>query len=173
MYAPTYRDNQHSTDIGYIYDAKVNFDKLQKELADEYIILFRAHWLVTQEFDFKKYENFIINVSDYDDINELYVISDLLITDYSSVFFDFANLKKPILFYMYDLEDYRDKIRGFYLDIKELPGKILKTEDELIEQIVYKTSNFKYDKKYRKFNDKYNYLDDGQASKRVIEKIFQ
>mgnify|MGYP003289436186 CR=1 FL=1 len=97
LYAPTYRDNQHTAGLGYTYKTEVDFDKLQKELSKEYIILFRAHWLVAQEFDFEKYKDFIIDVSNYDDINELYVIADMLITDYSSVFFDYANLKRPII----------------------------------------------------------------------------
>ena len=81
------------------------------------------------------------------------------------------NLKRPILFYMYDLEEYRDNIRGFYLNIDELPGPILKTEEELIENIKTISEDF-YNDKYKKFNDKFNYLDDGQASKRVVDKIF-
>ena len=171
LYAPTYRDNQHSVGIGYTYETKVDFDKLKQLLAEEYIILFRAHWLVAQEFDFEKYKDFIIDVSNYDDINELYVISDILITDYSSVFFDYANLKRPIIFYMYDLKQYRDDIRGFYLDLDELPGNVIEKEDDLIEEIKLLSDKFKYDDKYKKFNEKFNYLDDGNASKRVIEKI--
>ena len=173
LYAPTYRDNQHTSGVGYTYETKVTFDNLRESLGDEYVILFREHWLVAQSFNFENYKDFVIDVSNYDDINELYVISDLLITDYSSVFFDYANLKRPIIFYMYDLEDYRDNIRGFYLDIADLPGKIIKTENELIEEIRLATTQFKYDKKYENFNKKFNYLDDGQASKRVIDKIFK
>lgn len=172
LYAPTYRDNQHSVGVGYTYETKVDFDKLKSELSDEYIILFRAHWLVAQSFDFEKYKDFVIDVSNYDDISELYVLSDMLITDYSSVFFDYANLKRPIIFYMYDLEDYRDNIRGFYLELTELPGNILKDENELVEEIKSLTNKFEYNDKYRKFNEKFNYLDDGQATKRVVEKIF-
>ena len=74
---------------------------------------------------------------------------------------------------MYDLEDYRDNIRGFYLDLEELPGKILQKEEEIIEEIRNTMKNFNYDEKYKKFNEKFNYLDDGQASKRVIEKIIK
>lgn len=174
LYAPTYRDNQHTSGVGYTYKTEVDFDKLQKELGQEYIILFRAHWLVANNFDFEKYKGFIYNVSDYDDINELYVIADMLITDYSSVFFDYANLKKLILFYMYDLEAYRDDIRGFYLDLKELPGPILRTEEELVDNIKKYTTNLDfYDKTYKDFNKKFNYLDDGKASKRVVDKIFK
>lgn len=171
LYAPTWRDNQHTATIGYTYKTEVDFDKMKKNLEKDYIILFRAHYLVSNSFEFDKYTNFIYDVSKVDDINELYIISDILVTDYSSVFFDYANLKKPIVFYMYDLEAYRDDIRGFYFDISELPGPIVRTEDELINQIEFLTKNFKYDEKYKKFNETYNYLDDGNASKRVIEKI--
>ena len=173
LYAPTYRDNQHSAGIGYTYETQVDFDKLREELSEDYIILFRAHWLVAQEFEFEKYKDFIIDVSNYDDINELYVISDALITDYSSVFFDYANLKRPIIFYMYDLKQYRDDIRGFYLDIKELPGNIIEKEEELVKEIKSLSSKFEYNEKYKKFNEKFNYLDDGKASKRIIEKVIE
>lgn len=172
LYAPTYRDNQHSTASGgYIYKTEVDFDRLKDIFSKEYVILFRPHWLVAREFDFEKYSGFVYDVSSFDDISELYIISDLLITDYSSVFFDFANLKRPMIFYMYDLEAYRDDIRGFYLDISELPGAIVTKEDELIEEIK-KSVNFEYDEKYRVFNETYNYLDDGQASARVAKKVF-
>lgn len=173
LYAPTYRDNQHSVGVGYTYETKVDFDKLKEELSDEYIILFRAHWLVAQEFEFDKYKDFVIDVSNHDDINELYIIADMLITDYSSVFFDYANLKRPMIFYMYDLEAYRDDIRGFYLKLDELPGRIIENEEELIKEIKTILNKFTYDETYKKFNEKFNYLDDGQASRRVIEKIFK
>ena len=173
LYAPTWRDNQHKSGVGYTYKTEVDFDALQKELGQDYLILFRAHYLVANEFDFEKYKGFIYDVSKIDDINELYVISDILITDYSSVFFDYANLKRPIIYYMYDLEKYKDNMRGFYIDLKELPGNIVKTEEELIKEIKDITYDFKYDDKYKKFNEKYNYLDDGSASKRVIGEMFK
>lgn len=172
LYAPTYRDNQHTSGLGYTYKTEVDFDKLEKELNSDYIILFRAHWLVANEFNFEKYKGFIYDVSNYDDINELYIVSDLLVTDYSSVFFDYANLKRPIIFYMYDLEAYRDDIRGFYLDIdKELPGAILRDEASLISEIKNTNNNNYYNEKYKKFNQKFNYLDDGKAAERVVKKI--
>ena len=172
LYAPTWRDNQHQAGVGYTYKTEVDFDKLQKELQDEYIILFRAHYFVSNSFDFEKYKGFIYNVSNLDDVNETYVVSDILITDYSSVFFDYANLKRPMLFYMYDFEEYKDEMRGFYIDLDELPGEITKTEDELINAIRH-TKNFEYNEKYKKFNDKFNYLDDGQAAKRTVEKLIK
>jgi CDP-glycerol glycerophosphotransferase len=71
---------------------------------------------------------------------------------------------------MYDLLEYQNHIRGFYFPLDELPGKIVTTEDQLIESI--KTDAFFFDKRYQDFNQKFNYLDDGNASNRVIEKLF-
>ena len=171
LYAPTWRDNQHQAGIGYTYKTEVNFEKMQKELGQDYIILFRAHYFVSNLFDFERYKGFIYDVSKVDDINELYIISDMLITDYSSVFFDYANLKRPIIFYMYDFEYYKNDVRGFYIDLKELPGNITKTEDELIEEIKKLNKNFKYNKTYEEFNNKYNYLDNGNVSANVVNEI--
>ncbi|MGN0681965.1 MAG: CDP-glycerol glycerophosphotransferase family protein [Candidatus Fimisoma sp.] len=172
LYAPTWRDNQHTSGVGYTYKTEVDFDILQNNLSDEYIILFRAHYLVANKFDFDKYSKFIYNVSEWDDINDLYLAADILITDYSSVMFDFSNLKRPIIFYMYDLEEYKDNLRGFYLSTDELPGPIVQDEEGLISAI-HSCKDWNPDEKYSDFNKKYNYLDDGKVSKRVIDKIFK
>lgn len=169
LYAPTWRDNQHKAGVGYTYELGIDFDKLKAQLEDEFIILFRPHYFVANQFDFKKYEGFIYDVSKVDDINDVYVLADMLITDYSSVFFDYANLKRPMLFYMYDLTDYKEHLRGFYISLDELPGPIVEKEDDLINEIKKVATQFTYDDKYKKFNDKYNYLEDGNAAKRVIE----
>lgn len=173
LYAPTYRSNQHETGVGYTYKEEIDFAKFQEKFGDKYIILFRPHYFIANAFDFEKYKGFVYNVSGIDDINELYIISDILITDYSSVFFDYANLKRPMVFYMYDLEHYRDKSNGFYIDLSELPGPIVETQEELEKVIGNLEKNFTYDEHYKKFNEKYNYLDDGNASERVVKKIIK
>ena len=167
LYAPTWRDNQHEAGTGFTYDLNVDFDALRQELGDEYVILFRVHYLVASKFSFDDYEGFIYNVSNYDDINHLYLIADLLITDYSSVFFDYGILKKPMLFYMYDLEDYKDSIRGFYFGIDKLPGKIITKEEELPDAIRDSIDNFVYDDKT------FSKREDGQASKRFVDWVFR
>jgi CDP-glycerol glycerophosphotransferase len=172
LYAPTWRDNQHTSGVGYVYSTEVDFSKLQEKLGDEWIILFRAHYLVANSFDFEQYQGFVYDASDYDDINQLYVISDLLITDYSSVFFDYATLNRPMIFYMYDLQYYGEDLRGFYIDLKELPGPIVEDEDTLLDKIIHLDSWFSYDEKYQKFNKKYNALNDGKASARFVERVF-
>lgn len=174
LYAPTYRGNQHEAGVGYVYKEEVDFQKLQSMLEDKFIILFRPHYYVANQFDFDKYKNFVYDVSTVDDINDLYIISDILITDYSSVFFDYANLKRPIIFHMYDLEHYRDESNGFYFDVNEmLPGRITRTDDELVDEIFRVDSEFTYDEKYKSFNEIFNYLDDGNASMRVVEKVIK
>ncbi len=174
LYAPTWRENQYKTGKGYTYDLGINFDTLQKELNNEYVLLFRAHYFISNSFDFGKYKDFIIDVSDYEDINDLYIVSDILISDYSSVFFDYANLKRPILFYMYDFDEYKNNMRDFYFDLKILPGPIVKTEKDLIREINnINNYNNTYKVKYDSFNAKFNYLDDGKATKRVLDIIFK
>lgn len=174
FYPPTFRDNQHKSGVGYTYKLEIDFDSLKEKFSKDYVILFRPHYLVANSFDFKKYKGFIIDVSKYDEINDLYLISDILLTDYSSVFFDYANLKKPMLFYMYDLDDYKNNLRNFYLDLSVLPGPIAKTQTELEDNLLnIDTISKKYKKKYDAFNKKFNYLDDGKASTRVIKKIFK
>jgi len=172
LYAPTWRDNQHESGVGYTYKVKLDLYRMKEKLVEEYLVLFRLHYLVANSIDFDEFKDFIYNVSLYDDINHLYLASDMLITDYSSVMFDYANLERPMLFYMYDLENYRDDIRGFYFDISELPGEIITEEDRLIKAIKETSESFKFDNKYKKFNNKYNYLDDGNASQRVANRIF-
>ena len=170
LYAPTWRDNKFN-EKGYIYELKVDFNKWKDMLGDEYVVIFKPHYLISNKFKDIKLDNFLFSFDENVDINELYVMSDLLITDYSSVFFDYAILNRPILFYMYDLEEYRDELRGFYLDInKELPGKITIDEDELLS--VIKNENYKeYDEKLKEFRNTYNSLEDGKASQRVINNL--
>ena len=174
LYAPTFRDDEHKSGLGYTYKLNIDFDKLKKELGKDYVILIRAHYFIANSFDFNKYKDFVYNVSDYDDINDLYIISDLLITDYSSVFFDYAILKRPILFYMYDYKNYKTKLRDFYLDLKELPGPIIEKQEDLVKDIkqIDKVFN-KYKEYYQTFNKKFNPYEDGKSSIRVVKEIIK
>ena len=109
---------------------------MKKELGQDYVVLLRTHHYIADKIDVSGLEDFAFNVSKYDDITEIYLISDICITDYSSVFFDFANLKRPMLFYTYDIDKYRDVLRGFYIDMeKELPGPLVYTTQEIVDQI--------------------------------------
>lgn len=174
MYAPTFRDNQHKLGVGYTHDLILDLNKLKEKLGNDYVILLRLHYHVANKINVYKHLGFIYDVSNYNNINDLYIISDMLITDYSSVFFDYANLKRPILFYMYDLDTYKNNTRDFYIDLEELPGPIITKEEELLKSIEnIEQVKEQYDETYKKFNDKFNYLDDGDSSKRVVEECIK
>ena len=169
LYAPTWRDDQFRAGVGYTYDLGLNFDRLRAQLGGKYLILFRAHYLVQSAFDFAQYADFVRDVSDYPDIGRLYPLADLLITDYSSVFFDYAILRRPMLFYMYDLENYRDALRGFYFDLAELPGPVLADQEALAQAIQGLFPADWQGEKYQDFYARFNPLDDGRASERAAK----
>ena len=176
LYAPTWRDNEHDAMVGgYVFDNPVDFDKLRNAIGEDYVILFRPHYFIANQFDFSKYEGFVYNAANYPEINDLYIVSDMLITDYSSVFFDYSILRRPIIFYMYDLKYYKDVVRGFYISLDELPGPIVEKENDLIESIMKVnlwSNTGTYEKHYQEFSDKFTYLDDGRATERVVKRIF-
>ncbi|MFD2617050.1 CDP-glycerol glycerophosphotransferase family protein [Terrilactibacillus laevilacticus] len=174
LYAPTWRDNQFYDQGRYKFDLNLDLDLLQRELSEDYIILLRLHYLVAENLDLKKYKNFIFDFSNHEDIRDLYLISDMLMTDYSSVFFDFANLFRPIIFYVYDLEEYRDKLRGFYFDLeKNAPGPLVTTTTGIIKSIrAFEANGNKMLENFSSFYNKFCYLEDGNASRRVVEAIF-
>ncbi len=156
LYAPTWRENQHEAGVGYTYRMGLDLKGLKQELASDYVILFRVHYMVRRLFDFDEYEGFLYDVSDYSDISRLYTIADMLVTDYSSVFFDYANLKRPILFYMYDFQEYKEELRDFYFDISLLPGPVIKEEADLGRAIRKLDGTFVYDERYQAFNERFN-----------------
>ena len=174
LYAPTWRDNQFYQVGKYKFNLRLDLDLMKEKLGEEYILLLRMHYLVAESLDLSRYEGFAFDVSKVQDIRELYVISDMLITDYSSVFFDYANLKRPMLFYVYDIDEYRDVLRGFYFDIeKEAPGPLVYSTEEIIENVnKLKNNDESINEAINRFYKKFCYLDDGEATKRVVEQIF-
>ena len=134
LYAPTFREYDRDTQMNCIIDIPIDFNKWKSKLGTEYIILFRAHYEVAKKLDIDKYRDFVIDVSNYPVLNDLMIVSDMLISDYSSIFFDYSILNKPMISFTYDYEKY-SKNRGMYFDIRKqlLGGSI--SEDELIDII--------------------------------------
>lgn len=133
LYAPTWRD---STDGGKSYEIKppIHFDVWKRELGSDYIVLFRAHHQTTKVLGVQ-YDEFVRDASDYPAVNDLMIASDMLITDYSAIAFDYSVLCKPIFCYAYDYETYLSE-RGTYFDIDDrYPNKSCRTEDELLNRI--------------------------------------
>lgn len=170
LYAPTWRDNSYITS-GYTFDLSVDFYKWREVLGDEFVILFKPHYLISNKFDLAGLDDFVYSIPTTVDISELYLISDALITDYSSVFFDYAILNRPVYFYMYDLEEYKEELRGFYINIhSELPGEIYTNEINILHDI--KSLKFNTNK-IVEFNNRFNNMEDGSASRRVIDITFR
>ena len=133
LYAPTWRD---SKDGGKSYQIKPPIDLAlwEKELGDRYILLFRTH-PYTNELLGVDFNDFVIDCTNYPNINELMKVSDILISDYSATIFDYSILERPIICFAYDLEEY-SKERGFAMDIRaEMPGGIAETERDVIARI--------------------------------------
>lgn len=173
LYAPTWRDHLINEQGKYHFELELDLQKLKDQLKDEYIVLLRLHYLVASKLDISNFKGFAYDFSQLEDIRELYLISDLLITDYSSVFFDFANLKRPMIFFVYDIEDYRDKLRGFYLDFEKIaPGPLVKTTDEVIREIqLLEEKNFTLPESFIEFYKEFCEWEDGNASKRVVQLV--
>lgn len=159
LYAPTFRDDE---DEDSKLLSRTDFEYLKNELGGEYAILIKLHPRIHSSF----IPEGIINVTDYD-INELTVISDLLITDYSSVCMNFALLSKPCIFYAFDLDKYEND-RSFYYDYKSyVPGPVITDYRDLPAEIKNSQTSEKLSR-FRNFN--FDYTDD-KSSQRIFEKI--
>lgn len=171
LYTPTYRENNHQKDGRYRQDIAIDFEHLLNRV-DNVTILVRAHYLVAKMINFDKYDQ-VIDVSTYENINDLYLIADAMITDYSSTMFDYSVLRKPMIFYAYDLEMYQNELRGFYLDYNKLPGAKITQTEQLIEIL----NNFiSYQEQYadaiNQFNQKFILSEEHCATKRYVDEIF-
>ena len=133
------------------------------------------HHLVSERLNIdKKLKDFAIDLSSYDDIQELYVMSDILITDYSSVFFDYAHSKRPILFFVPDLNHYIEIVRGLYLNMEtELPGPLIQNNDDLIYSIknIYTISD-EYKDRNEELYERFCSLCTGNSGEKIVKKIF-
>lgn len=180
LYCPTFRDNQFGG-AGYTLSLSIDFEGLRRKCGDDFVILFRAHYFVADNFDFKSFGGYVLNASDYDDINDLYLVSDLLITDYSSVFFDYANLNRPMLFYLYDVSEYMTKMRDFYFGTAMLPGFTAQTQSKLEECLKMVLDDLraggngllKYESALKAFRKKFNPYDCGSCAERAVKEIFK
>lgn len=167
LYMPTYREYTRDLENACYFNPPINLSKWKKQLESEYILLFRAHYLVVKNMNIKE-NSFVREMSKYKQLSELYAISDILISDYSSAFFDFGILERPEICFAYDLEEY-EKHRGFYMDLSELPCEIVKTEDDVINHI--KNIDFeKESKRVRTFKRKYT-PQAGHATEIVLKEM--
>jgi CDP-glycerol glycerophosphotransferase len=173
LYAPTWRDNEVLLDPTAEVPLALDPAAFAAALGEQHALLVRSHNMATGRSRVAATPG-VHDVSYHPDINELYAAADVLVTDYSSVMFDYAITGRPIVFYPYDLERYRDSIRGFYfeLDAEDAPGPIVRSQPELLETLArLPGTTQQYADRYREFRRTYNALEDGHATDRVLERL--
>ena len=169
MYAPTWRDFKRTATGKW---DTVNFMDPNIKLPDGFQMMFRGHSNTIDAHSAKVAGN-AIDVTTYPDVTDLYIAADVLVTDFSSVMFDYTVTGKPIMFLAPDLERYRAE-RGFYFDFEaEAPGPILNSDTEVLSSLLKLDAIAnQYLDKYRAWQKKFNDLEDGKASKRVVERVW-
>ena len=181
LYAPTWRDDVHSGEgWWYGYTPSLDIEALEKALGNEWKLVVKLHYLVKCDkdaFPASCIDSGFLRVADSsEDIAGLFAEADALITDYSSVMFDYALLDRPMFFYTYDLERYRDELRGWYFDFeKEAPGPLSRDTESLINDIKDLSEggpeSLKWQEKRRAFKERFAGFEDGHASERTAEKL--
>jgi CDP-glycerol glycerophosphotransferase len=167
LYAPTWRDNYR---VGRVFN-KVLYLEPEEIVSsvENAVVLVRGHYNSMRAAEQSDPGHRIIDVTRYPDIGALYLAADALVTDYSSVFFDFAITDKPMVFLAPDLLEYRDDNRGFYLDYHEtVPGPVCVTTGEVVEAL---SGPDRFAERRREFRETYVPQDDGRASERVVDAI--
>ena len=166
LYAPTWRDDRlehiDHLDVAAFTDA----------LGPGHVTLIRGHSRTLRPGRDVRASN-VIDVTGYPDVADLFLIADVLITDYSSVMFDFSVTGKPIFFYTPDLEHYGEQLRGFYFDLLEVaPGPVVQRADELVDLVRNRdAAAADYAARYAAWRERFNPHDDGHAAERVIERL--
>lgn len=167
LYAPTFRDDE-------VNDPKLCLDlkKLMKGTDSNTVYLLKLHPFVAANFHIEGIlSDRVRNVSFYQDINTLLMVCNVLITDYSSIIFEYCVLEKPMIFYAYDLEKFSKQGRGFYESYETyVPGPVARTTEDIIQILNNNSFNFEKIVSFKKKS--YQHLD-GQAMTRLIKNIFE
>jgi CDP-glycerol glycerophosphotransferase len=163
LYAPTWRDSR-------IFELQLDLDRLRTPGTT---LLVRSHAIAPIDLP-PGHSDWVLDVSEHPDIRELYLAADVLVTDYSSVMFDFAVTGRPMLFFTYDLEYYRSDLRGFYFDFEaDAPGPLLDSTAAVAEALEdLESVSARYAGAYERFVARFCPLDDGGAAERVIDAVF-
>ena len=171
LYAPTFREQNLDLDRNNYLPIPFDFKKLEKNLGEKYIMVITAHYEVRKYLDTIPQNHFVYNAFGYPEINDLLIIADILISDYSSIVFDYSILERPILCFGYDYDDYL-KQRGVYTNLETLFSKgVLRTQEELIDAI--QTMDYQKESEFTKKMIKEKYLESyGDATEKAVKIIF-
>lgn len=174
LYAPTWRDDQNTgKSLEFASVTFLDTEQFVEAFGGEYTILVRGHNNTMLYGDSASGKS-VIDVTRYPEIADLYAVADVMITDYSSVMFDYAVTGKPMVFLVPDLADYRDRVRGFYFDFTaQAPGPLAMSTQEVIDVMAdLDRTNSEYADRYAKFQDRFTNWEDGGASARVVDRVF-
>ncbi|KUG55748.1 hypothetical protein AVL62_05515 [Serinicoccus chungangensis] len=166
LYAPTWRDNA----AGMVLF--LDLERLTSRLGDDYVVLLRGHSRTVGHGRSVELPG-VVDVTTYPSITELFLAADAMITDYSSVMFDYSVTRRPMIFYVPDLDEYRDDVRGVYFDLAEqAPGPVVSTQDAVVEAIRAMDDTDRYARRYDSWVERFNHLDDGHSAERVVRRLF-
>ncbi|MFB7472080.1 CDP-glycerol glycerophosphotransferase family protein [Kitasatospora sp. NPDC056184] len=179
LYAPTWREDRPRPDgDGFRLDLRLDLDRARRALGGDHVLLLRPHAHVREPLTGTG-DGFAVDCADYPDVQELLLVADVLVTDYSSILFDFAITGRPVLFFTYDLAHYRDSLRGFAFDFEaQAPGPLLDDSAALVAALreVADTGGAVpagYAERYRRFRAVHCALDDGAAASRVVDRMLE
>ena len=168
LYAPTWRDDRTEM-VDYL-----DLTRFAEELPADHVLLVRGHSR-TLRYGRDLEGHRLIDVTRYPNVTDLLEVSDVLVTDYSSVMFDFAATGRPIVFFTPDLAHYSSNLRGFCFDLlAEAPGPIARTRDELLDAIVdIELWHDRYRRQMARWRERFTPLDDGRAGERVVRRMIE
>ena len=168
LYAPTWRDDEAFQAGSPTVPLALDLEALSAALGPDHVLLARLHPLMSGRSHIPS-SRALRDVSAHPDVSELYAAADVLVTDYSSSMFDFAITGRPMVFFTYDLEHFRDSVRGFYFDfLPEAPGPLVSTADELAQVLLAPPD---FSDRYAAFKEKYCHLEDGHATDRLLDRL--
>jgi len=167
LYAPTWRDLKK-------FDMELDIEAMRKELSEDYALLIRPHYFVKDFYQVPEDGKFVFDAGKVSTIEDLFPVTDILITDYSSVMFDFALTGKQMIFFAYDLKEYTENTRGSYFDIsKEAPGLLAETTKEVIDAIKNADKHSSVnEERVKAFSNKYLTYENGKSSELIYETVF-
>lgn len=169
LFAPTFRGSGHHT--AHYPFFKIDFARFARYCRENNaIVLFKMHPFVKNKLNIpREYQEYFVDVSDFREVNDILFITDILISDYSSLVYEFAVFKRPMLFYAFDLEDYITS-RDFYEPYEAfVPGKIVESFNDLIVALDQKDFDVE---KVEPFLDKHFKYQDGRSSERLVRNVF-
>ncbi|MEU9761082.1 CDP-glycerol glycerophosphotransferase family protein [Streptomyces sp. NPDC047987] len=174
LYAPTWRDDQPRGGGRYALDLRLDLSAAERALGADSVLLVRRHYLVADRLPVGG-SGFVRDVSRHPDVGELMLISDALVTDYSSLMFDFALTGRPMLFHTYDLAHYRDNLRGFCFDFEaRAPGPLIPGATGLVEALRDpERATRGHARAYEAFRRDFCDLDRGHAAADVVDRMLR